>query len=74
MSYSISKDCGEPPHKFKLDDTTFSQTDFHSPDDSVLRAAVERLVEKMDVINMNMLKQKKFQTSTERRLRLLEDS
>jgi hypothetical protein len=58
---------------FKLDDKTFSQVDFHSPDDAVLRSAVERLVEKMDVINMNILKTKKNQKSNEKRLLELEN-
>ena len=66
------KSLGERPHAFKLNDSSFFDEKFDTKDGQDLKLSVERLIEKMEIVASNTLKNKKFKKKAEERLNKLE--
>lgn len=73
ISQAVHKDCGERPHKFKLDDPAFMTNEFNTVDGPLLKAASENLIEKLEIISNNVVSYRKFKSKTDKRLTAAEN-
>lgn len=51
LAASISNEVGEPKHQFKLNDEGFMQEEFKTPDGAKLKAGVEQLIGKLEILS-----------------------
>ena len=71
----IKEECGKLPHKFRLDDKFFSQTDFNNREvDELFRGSVERLIDKLDLVSWNIVHLKQNKVNHQKRILMLEES
>lgn len=69
VSEGLYKECGERPHSFRLDnESNFLQDNFQTEDSTLLKRQAEKLMEKMEVIGLNILNFHKFKSETSERL------
>ena len=72
LTRSVPKGLGERAHGFKLNDQSFFDETFETKDSQDLKYSVEKLIEKMEIVASNTLKNKKFKVKAEERLAKLE--
>jgi len=61
VSECLQKECGERPHAFRLDnESNFLQENFQTEDSTLLKRQAERLMEKVEIIGLNILNFHKF--------------
>ena len=69
VSEGLYKECGERPHSFRLDnESNFLQDNVQPEDSTLLKRQAEKLMEKMEVIGLNILNFHKFKSETSERL------
>jgi hypothetical protein len=56
ISEGLYKECGERPHSFRLDnENNFLSEHFQTEDSTLLKRQAEKMVEKIEVIGMNII-------------------
>ena len=65
MTRCFPKALGEPPRAVVLNDQIFFDEKFETKDAQDLKYSVEKLIEKMDIVASNTLKNKKFKVKAE---------
>ena len=85
ISQGVSKQLGEKPHKFSLNEPSMDQVledenankndkkEYNSADARILKSGLEQLCDKMEILSKVCLQNKKFKPKAEERLSYLED-
>lgn len=57
ISEGLQKECGERPHAFRLleNESNYLQENFQTEDSTQLKRMAERLMEKFEVIGLNII-------------------
>lgn len=72
ISDSLQRECGERPHAFRLEDSSFLQENYLTEDSLQLKKNAEKMIEKFEIIGLNLINQQKFKTEANERLEKLE--
>lgn len=68
----MQKDCGEKPFQNRLKEKSHLGSYYQSEDSLVLAKAADMLADKIQIIGMNIINQKKFKTTASHQLYELE--
>jgi hypothetical protein len=60
ISEGLHRECGEKPYKNTLGEKSMLDEHYLSDDSLLLKASVEKMVDKFQIIGMNLITQKKF--------------
>lgn len=73
ISEGLHKECGERPHAFRLDnEPNYLQENFQTDDSTLLKRQAEKMLEKMEIIGLNIINFQKFRNETTDRIEKLE--
>ena len=70
----VPKSLGERPHAFKLNDPGFFHEDFETEHGHLLKEGVEKVIEKLEILSSVTLKNHRYKTKCELRLKKLEEA
>lgn len=68
IALAVPPSLGERPHVFKLNDPGFFEEEFDTADGPMLKAGVEKVIEKLEILSSVTLKNRKFKVKAEKRL------
>jgi len=74
ISFAVPQALGQRPHAFKLDNPAFFESEFETEHGHLLKAGVEKVIEKLEILSNVALKLKKFKSAASERLLLLEQA
>lgn len=73
VSECLYKECGERPHAVRLEtESAFLQENYQTDDSTQLKRQAEKLMEKMEIIGLNIINFHKFRNETNERLERVE--
>jgi hypothetical protein len=73
ISEGLYKECGERPHAIRLDnESNFLQENFQTEESTQLKRQAEKMMEKMEVIGLNILNFHKFRSDAGERIDRIE--
>ncbi len=69
----ITKEVGEKPHKFKLDDKEFLKENNGNADEIYLKQNVEKFLDKLDIVSASLIRLETHRKQQSAKLTLVED-
>ncbi len=73
IAENLQKECGERPHALRLEtESNFLQENFQTEDSTLLKKQAERMMEKIEIIGLNIINYQKFKSDTNERLERIE--
>lgn len=68
----MHKDCGEKPHSIKIDDSSSLADNYLTEDSVTLKKASDKIVDKFEIIGLNIINLTKAKNNHEERLDRIE--
>lgn len=72
ISESLQRECGERSHAFRLDESNFLEENYQTDDSLILKKHAEKMIEKFEIIGLNLITLTKNKVEANDRLDKLE--
>jgi len=68
IAEGLHKECGERPHAYRIEEHNFLADNYLTEDSVLLKGGAEKLIEKVEVIGLNLIGAQRFKTEAGDRL------